>query len=221
MKKIVIFGVDNLALMLKRELECQGKEISAFTLDKEYIKSADLDGKAVIPFVNLTEYYSPAETDVYVAIGYKKMNQIRADVLKRLWDKGYTTPNFIHQSVQIGPDCSIGNANIIFQNVCIGYASKIGNGNIFFPQATLAHNNSMGNYNTLSIGVSACGFSSIGNNCFLGASSIVRDGITIADYTLIGAGAYAYKNTKPYDVLAFQSTKTLEISSLDVKEIKG
>ena len=47
----------------------------------------------------------------------------------------------------------------------------------------------------------------IKNNCFLGANSCIRDGITVAPYTLVGACSYISKDTKENGVYISESTK--------------
>lgn len=57
----------------------------------------------------------------------------------------------------------------------------------------IGHDNVIGNYNTLSGNVSTNGKVTIENNCFLGSKAVVRNGLHLASYVLIGATAYVDK----------------------------
>lgn len=48
---------------------------------------------------------------------------------------------------------------------------------------------------------------------------MLRDGITIGEYSVIGMGAVIQRNVKPYSVYSVKQTKKWDISSEEAKEI--
>jgi carbonic anhydrase/acetyltransferase-like protein (isoleucine patch superfamily) len=59
------------------------------------------------------------------------------------------------------------------------------------------------------------GFTIIENNCFIGVNSTFRDGITIAPFTLIGAGATIMSSTKEKAV--YLAPKPFEMDKLSTE----
>ena len=57
----------------------------------------------------------------------------------------------------------------------------------------------------------------IHNNCFIGANSTIRNGVTVADKTLVGASSYISKNTVENGVYVPSRSACLsDLSSLDI-----
>lgn len=123
---------------------------------------------------------------------------------------GYDIASFIHPSCLIAPDAELGEGNIFLEKVLVQPFSKIGNGNLFWDNVAIIHNNRIGDFNTVSGGVGFSGFTTVGSHCYIGKHSMVFDRVTIADYTLIGAGAHVKRDTKPFEVVVPARSITLE-----------
>ena len=54
------------------------------------------------------------------------------------------------------------------------------------------------------------------DNCFLGVNSTIRDGIEIANHTLIGAGSLITRNTNQYDVYKAKYAELSKVKSSEV-----
>ena len=57
------------------------------------------------------------------------------------------------------------------------------------------------------------GFVTIEPYAFLGVNATLRDDITIAEATLVGAGAAIMRDTKPYEVHVPAPTRTIDVRS--------
>ena len=78
MKNIIIFGPNDLGRLLKFYIDTTDKRnIVAFTVDREYMESESFLGLPVIPFDEIETYFSPDEYEILLAIGNKRMNEIR------------------------------------------------------------------------------------------------------------------------------------------------
>lgn len=210
MKKIIIFGPNDLGRLLKYYIDSTDeREVVAYTVDREYLNRKEFCGLPVIEFEGVLNFYSPDEYEIMLAIGNKHMNNIRKKKFYECKEKGYTVASYIH------PNCSfhckdIGEGNIFLEKCMIYPFSKIGNGNLCWDHVLISHDCIVGDFNTFSSYADLCGYVNIGNNGYFGKHCILNDGMKVADYTLVGAGAYAKKNTSEYDVVVPARSITLE-----------
>lgn len=201
MNKIVIFGNNDFARLMKYYIDIDDdREVVAFTVNQKYINEKTFCGLPVVAFENLEEHFPKSENDILIAIGNSKMNQVREKVFEECKKKGYKLANYIHSSCSVHSKIE-GEGNILLENCLIYPFAKIGNGNLMWDHVLISHDCVVGNFNTFSSYADLCGYVKIGNNGYFGKHCILNDYIEIADYTLVGAAAYAKNNTKKYDVV--------------------
>lgn len=210
MKNIVIFGVGDFARLLKYYIDIDDeREVAAFTVNQEYIKENVFCDRPVVAFETLTEQYPAEKYEILIAIGNSKMNQVREKIFKECKAMGYHIASYIHSSCSIHSD-DRGEGNILLENCLVYPYSKIGDGNLMWDHVLISHDCQVGNFNTFSSYADLCGYVKIGNNGYFGKHCILNDFMEVADYTLVGAAAYAKKNTKPYDVVVPARSVVLE-----------
>lgn len=210
MKNIVIFGNGDFARLLKYYIEIDDKrDVVAFTVNGEYIENEEFCGLPVVAFEEIVEKYPPEDYEIIIAIGNSKMNEVRKNIFFQCKEKGYTMANYIHSSCSVHCDIT-GEGNILLENCLIYPFAKIGNCNLLWDHVLISHDCIVGDFNTFSSYADLCGYVKIGNNGYFGKHCILNDFMEIADYTLIGAAAYAKKNTNPYDVVVPARSVVLE-----------
>lgn len=189
----VIFGITDLAQKLYYLLNQQGIDVDLFTLDRAWMNQRELYDKPVVAYEDLMPIAN--EVDLYLAIGYRNMNCIREMVYHRAKADGFRIASFVHFSAIVETE-NLGEGNLILEQVVVGPYSKLGNCNICYPKVLIAHHTVVENYNFFAISSSVAGNVRIGNRCFLGNNCCTKDGIILADETLIGAGAYIDRDTE-------------------------
>ena len=211
MKKVIIFGISDFADQIFRyNKRDRNFEIAAFTVDREYLKVSEFCGIPVIPFDEIPEKYSPEDIEFIIAVGYQRMNDIRKNTFEKIKKLGFSLASFVHPTAVILTD-NIGEGNIILEGTVIGLDCKIGNCNIFKASTHISHDTVIGDYNYFSVSTSVAGEVEIKNNCFFGNNSTTNDKISIASYTLAGAGAYiSHDVTDEYGVYVPARTVRLE-----------
>lgn len=211
LKDIVIVGTGNFACLMYRYLQLYDqRKVIAFSVEKEYINLSQFEDLPVYPFEELPSYCPPHTYDIMLAIGTSDMNKLRERLFNQCKQSGYTIASFIHPSCTIAPDAKIGEGNIFLEKNMIQPFVQIGDGNLFWDNISISHNDKVGNFNTIAGGVGIAGFTTIKNYCYLGRHSMVFDKVTIADFTLVGAGAYVKRDTNSYDVIVPARSVTLE-----------
>jgi acetyltransferase-like isoleucine patch superfamily enzyme len=61
----------------------------------------------------------------------------------------------------------------------------------------------------VSANVAIGGYVRVGNNCFIGVHSTIKDGVTVGDYTLVGAAANIVRDTEDQGVYVRNPAKKL------------
>ncbi len=199
--KRIIFGLTDLAEVLFYELNSVGVDIDAFCANEKYIKVTEHLGKPVFAYEKLRSYYSAdEEIGIYLCIGYNKMNESRKILFEEIKAAGYKVLSFVHPSALVMTD-KIGEGCLVFEQAVIGPYTEVGDANIFYPKSMVAHHSTVGNYNFFAISCSVAGHVTVKNNCFIGNNASTKDGICIADYTLVGAGACLTTDSEPYQCI--------------------
>lgn len=217
MKKLIIVGTSNNSKLARYYFERDTPyEVIGYTVENEYVTSPVFDDLPVIPLDSITDTHPTTEFDVFVAVGYSKMNKVRELLFNKVTELGYYTPNYI------SPDCNcrskkIGLNNFILEDNTIQPYVEIGDNNVLWSGNHIGHDVKIGNNNFITSHVVVSGFTVIENNCFLGVNSCFRDDIKISNYTLIGAGASIMKSTKEEEVLLANKPFELNKSSLSIE----
>lgn len=218
MSKVIIFGTASFAEVVHYYLTHESEhEVVAFTAHQRYITDDNsiFCNLPVVPFESIEETYPPDEYDMFVAMGYTKVNQTRAQIYDDAKAKGYTLITYI------SPHCtfhakSIGDNCFIFEDNTVQPFVEIGNNVVLWSGNHIGHHSTIDDHTFISSHVVISGLCHIGKYCFLGVNSTFRDGITIADSNVIGAGAIIMKDTKDKEVYIPDRTRVFKRNSEEI-----
>lgn len=194
MKRVVILGDTEFAEELYQVMTAEGIEVAAFSVDKQYIKGDTFCNLPMLPFETINECLEMENYEVALALGYSRMNNIRKQKYEECKNRGFAIATFCSNKAFIYSK-TIGEGNIIMPSVYVGPSTVIGVCNVIKARNTLPHHNIIGNFNWFAGGCTLGGGTKISNNCFLGLSTTIRNGIIVADYTFSAANSYLHKNT--------------------------
>ncbi|MCS7086823.1 MAG: acetyltransferase [Bacteroidia bacterium] len=213
-KKLVIFGLESTAKMAHFYFERDTEyEVCAFTADDAFIKASSYLGLPTAPFSQVETLYPPSEYEMFVAIGYNKMNKIREQKYYEAKTKGYKLPNYISPRCNFLTSEPIGDNNFIMEDNTIQPFVTIGNNNVFWSGNHIGHETQIGDHCFVTSHVVISGFVKVKNNCFFGVNATIRDAIIIETESLIAAGAIIMKSTEPRGVYVPARTVKLEKTS--------
>lgn len=209
MKKFIVCGAGDFADIITDMIEnVLDREVACYALDDEYYNISVYNEKPTVPLSEILNKFPPEKYSAVIGFIGQDMYNSKERVFNLLSKMGYDLENLIHKSSTISSN-NIGKGNIILENCVIGYGVKMGNGNIMWPLSAINHHNIVGSFNNFSPCSSTSGNVIIGSHCFLGNNSTYKNKVKIADYTLIGAGAYISHDTEPYDVYVPQQSVLL------------
>lgn len=164
--------------------------------------------------------YMPKEIEVFIAIGYSQMNELRERSMKITKKKGYKLLNYVSSNSSIFTDLDLEQKENLFilEDNTIQPFVTIGNGVFLWSGNYIGHHSQIKDYNFISSHVVISGSCVIESHSFLGVNSTIIDGITIGSKSLIGARALIKKNTEPESVYyAEPSAKSTKNSSFFMK----
>jgi sugar O-acyltransferase (sialic acid O-acetyltransferase NeuD family) len=212
-RPVVIFGTGDIGQLahfyFTKDL---GREIVAFTGDADRLDRATFCGLPVVPFEGVAEAYPPGDFEMFVALSYSRLNQVRARKYQEAKARGYVLTNLICSRLVSWGDTEIGDNCFIFENQTIQPFVRIGNNVTLWSGNHIGHHSTIGDHCFLTSHVVISGHVTVGPFCFFGVNSAIRDGLTIAEGTVVGAGAMVVKDTVPNGVYM---GKAAELKSQD------
>ncbi|MCP4160204.1 MAG: acetyltransferase [Deltaproteobacteria bacterium] len=204
-KKVVIFGTGSLAEISNIYFTTDSDyEVVAFTKDKPEEKQ--FCNLPVIDFENVEKFYNPNEFHLFIPMSAKECNKIRKKKFEEGKGKGYYLTSYVSSKATILPESSIGENCFILENNVIQSFAKICDNVVMWSGNHIGHHSVIGKHCFLTSHVVISGRVTIGECCFFGVNSSVRDDIKIADDNIIGVNAVIMKSTKPGQVFAVKQT---------------
>lgn len=200
-KKLIIFGNKKLA-----ELACfyftndSEYEVEAFCVDSDYIKEERFMNLPVIPFEKIEDKYPPSDFDMFVAIGYKKQNKIRADKYHEVKNKGYKLATYVCSKSVVWPGVKIGENCFILENQILQPDVVVGNDVVIWGNSHFGHNTVISDHCWISPHAAVCGGVHIGEYSFLGTNITIRDNLKIGKECVVGAGSLVLHDIKDKEV---------------------
>ena len=219
-KKLVIFGAADIAELAHFYFEHDSAyEVTAFTVDREFVKEDQFCGLPVVAFEDAVSHF-PAEThEFFVALSYSKLNQIRKEKYLAAKAAGYRLASFISSRATVLNQGQFGENCFVFEDNTVQPFVKIGNNVTLWSGNHIGHHSRIGDHTFISAHVVISGGVTIGEQCFLGVNSTLRDHITVGDRCVIGAGALLLRDAEPDGLYIGAATERSQRSSTTLRKI--
>lgn len=218
MAKLVIFGAGVIARMAHYYFTRDSEhDVVAFTVDQQYRPSDTFLDLPLLPFEEITDSYSPAEYKMFVGLGYARMNKAREEKYHHAKAKGYELVSYVSSRCSFLTDHPAGDNCFILEDNTIQPFVKIGNNVTLWSGNHVGHDAVIEDHCFLTSHVVVSGFTRIGHHSFLGVNATLRNDITIAPETLIGAGAIIMKDTVEQGVYLPERARLFEKKSSEIE----
>lgn len=132
---------------------------------------------------------------VYGLLSVGKMRQ-RIELLNSLNIPLSRLASLIHPTSVIGFNSEIKPGSVICSHVSIQPNVKIGANCIVRSGANIGHDVTLDGCVDIGPNVSVCGYTKIQQGCHIAANAVVRDNLTVANYSVLGAGAVLLRDTQ-------------------------
>lgn len=220
MKPIVVFGAGEIAQLAHFYFsEDSDRTVAAFTVDSEYLVKTEFCQLPVVAFEDVVNAYPPDSYDMFIALSYTGLNQLRKNKFLAAQHLGYHMPSYVSSRCTYlakqppGQNCFILEDNTVQPFVMIGDNVTIWSGN------HIGHHSSIGSHSFLASHIVVSGGVRIGERCFIGVNATLRDHITIGQNCVVGAGTTLLADAEPEGVYAATATERSRVPSSRLKRI--
>ena len=150
-------------------------------------KGERIDGVEVLGGSELVHENPQAQVVVCVASPTNLFSRARVVARLGLPEERYGT--VIHPSAEVSRDSVVGPGSVLFAQTVLTAAVRVGAHVAVMPQVVLTHDVEVGDFVTFASGVRLGGGVQLGRGAYLGAGSMLREQVSIGDWSLVGLGA--------------------------------
>jgi sugar O-acyltransferase (sialic acid O-acetyltransferase NeuD family) len=218
-QKVILFGNGQVASVAYAYLTSDSQyEVAAFTVDRDQLREPTLFGLPVVPFDEVEVCYPVEAYRMLVSISFRRMNHLRAEKYVAAKAKGYQLISYLSSRALTWPGLEIGDNCYVIGNTVIEPFARIGNNVHIGSGCHIGHHTVIHDHSFLAAHVAVAGTVTIGPYSFLGMNATVRDGVSIASESVIGAGAGILQNTQERGVYIGTKGRLLPLRSNELAE---
>jgi sugar O-acyltransferase (sialic acid O-acetyltransferase NeuD family) len=196
-RNLVIFGTGQMGKLAHHYFTRDSDyEVVGFTVDGRYLERTEFLGLKVTPWEEAPQVFPPDEITLFVALSYASMNSIRQGKFDDARSRGYVLASYVSSRCSylsdepVGANCFILEDNTIQPFVSIGDNVTLWSGNHIGHDAVIQDHCFVTSHVVISGNVV------LGHHSFLGVNSTIRDSVSVAPRTLVGAGAIITSDTE-------------------------
>lgn len=214
MKPVVIFGVGEFAEVAEFYFAHDtAREVAGFTVDADRIETDSFCGRPVVAFEELPDHYPPDSHDLFVAIGYSKLNRVRADKCDAGRAKGYDLASYVSSKATVWPGFEAPENAFILEDNTLQPFVRLGRGLTLWSGNHIGHHAVIGDFCFVTSHVVVSGGVTVGAYSFLGVNASIGDHITIGEQCVIGSGAIITADVPDQAVMAAQPAEQRRMPS--------
>lgn len=218
MAKVIIFGVADFASLAHFYLRHDSQhEVVAFCVNREYIPlHRTFENLPVVPFEDIENLYPPSDCHFFAPMSHRKMNKLRESVYNQIKNKGYELISYISSKATVFPDTPIGDNCFILEDNTIQPYTSIGNDVVLWSGNHIGHHSVIKDHVLFTSHVVLSGHCIVEPYCFFGVNATVRDGVHIAEGSLVAMAASITRNTESWGVYKGSPARKGEAASMDL-----
>lgn len=211
MAKVIIFGNRDFAELAHYYLQHDSAhEVVAFSVHEAYLPAEKtFKGLPIVAFETVEKLFSPKEYHFFAPMSPQKMNTFRAEIYAQIKQKGYAFISYISSKATIFHN-EIGENAFILENNTVQPFAKIGNNVVLWSGNHIGHHSVIKDHVSFTSHVVLSGHCVVENYSFLGVNATIRDGITIAEGTLVAMSASVVKHTEAWGIYVGNPAKKQE-----------
>jgi sugar O-acyltransferase (sialic acid O-acetyltransferase NeuD family) len=218
MKKLVIFGCGDIGQLAHFYFSTDSDyTVTGFTVDAAYLPPGGFCGLRAVPFENVAAEFPPADHEMFVAVSYNQLNELRARKAAEARAKGYGLARYISSHATVLTQEPIGENCFILEDNTVQPFAKIGRNVTLWSGNHIGHHSEIGDDCFITSHVVVSGGVKIGPRCFIGVNATLRDHISIGASCVIGAGAVIMADAAPGSV--YKPTRA-ELSPIPSSRLK-
>lgn len=214
MAKLIIFGCGRGADVSARYFaNDSAHEVCGFTVETQYLSSESFRGLPLVDFSVVQTRFPPEEYQMFIPLGFQKMNDLRAQKYADAKKKGYACASYVSSKVVSHDVLNVGENCFILENNTINFDVKIGNNVVIWSACQIGDQSLIGDHVWISSHATLSGEVTIGEYSFLGINCTVSNYVKVARKSYIGAGSFIAQDTAEKGVYVIEGTKRFKVDS--------
>jgi sugar O-acyltransferase (sialic acid O-acetyltransferase NeuD family) len=216
--KVIIFGTADFASLAHFYLKHDTKhEVAAFSVNAEYMPpDRTFEGLPVVSFEEVESKYSPSDYQFFAPMSPRKMNRLRESVYKAIKGKGYRMISYLSSKATVWPEAQIGDNCFILEDNTLQPYTPIGNNVVLWSGNHIGHHGQIHDHVLFTSHVVLSGHCTVEPFCFFGVNATIRDGLKIAEGSLVAMAASVTSDTEPWGVYKGSPAKKGQVASNDL-----
>lgn len=176
--RMLIYGSKNFSATVAELIRHCGHEIAG--LIDDYDTGAGILGD----FESMIRTCPPSQYGIAVAVGYSNL-AARWTVWERIQRAGYVAPPLVHPRAYIADSARIGQGVMVMAGAIVDVRVAIEDLVVLWPGVCVNHDSQVGQNSFISPNATLCGFTNIGEHCFIGAGSVIVDHGKVPSHSFI------------------------------------
>jgi len=216
--KVVIFGVADFASLGHFYLKHDTKhEVVAFSVNAAHMPSEkSFEGLPVVAFEEVDHKYPASDYSFFAPMSPRKMNRLREGIYNQLRAKRYQLISYVSSKATVWPGAQIGENCFILEDNTLQPYTPIGNNVVLWSGNHIGHHGMIDDHVSFTSHVVLSGHCIVEPFCFFGVNATIRDGLRIAEGSLIAMAAAVVENTEPWGVYKGSPAKKGQVLSCDL-----
>ena len=218
MANVIIFGVHDFASLghfyLKHDSE---HDVIAFCVSREYLPpEGTFEGLPVVAFEDVERHHAASDYKFLAPMSHRNMNRRREAIYRQIRAKGYELISYVSSKATVWPEAAIGENCFILEDNTIQPYTRIGNNVVLWSGNHIGHHSVIEDHVLFTSHVVLSGHCTVGPFSFLGVNATVRDGVRIAEGTLVAMAAAIIRDTEPWGVYKGSPARKSDVLSKDL-----
>ena len=213
-KPLVIFGCGKIAeVVLYYFKNHSDREVVACCTDRPYLPGEQWKGLPTVAFDEIAAKYPAKTHEMFVALGYQGMNDLREAKCREARALGYTLASYLPADGQFPLDCVHGDNCFFMPGSLVHPCVRFGDNVFVWSGAMIGHHSEIGDNCWITSCANIAGGVTVGNNCFFAVNSTVGNSVCVGKRCFFGANALVAKSTDDNQVFLAEASKAFRLSS--------
>ena len=170
----------------------------------------------VVAFEDLEQTHPPAAYQFFAPMSHRRMNRFRENIYQAAKAKGYACISYVSSHATVFPETPIGENCFILEDNTIQPFTRIGDNVVLWSGNHIGHHSVIHDHVLFTSHVVLSGHCVVEPYCFLGVNATIRDGLRLAQGSLIGMGACVTRDTEPWGVYKGSPARKGDVSSQEM-----
>jgi sugar O-acyltransferase (sialic acid O-acetyltransferase NeuD family) len=218
MAQVIIFGIQDFAQLAHFYLRHDSEHhVVAFSVNEEYLPAGGtFEGLPVVAFERVEARYPPSQFKFFAPMSPRRMNRLRESVYRQIKAKGYEMISYVSSKATVLQGSPVGDNCFILEDNTIQPFVSIGNDVVLWSGNHIGHHSVIKDHVSFTSHVVLSGHCVVEPFAFFGVNATIRDGVHIAEGSLIAMAAAVTGDTEAWGVYKGNPARKGEILSRDL-----